>query len=178
MSEIGQAARPESSGWRSAGRDHELRVPGPRGCRCELRRPRVAVHVVRENIFLQLHPRPLHPAIQPGAHFEGVGLGLGGNQAALARPAGKGKPGSSPGEATGALFQPLGWGPAGGGEAVAVPGDPCISASKRPGFVKCLESPWKSKGTRRRAPGGRRVLGLRPPSPLGPWPCGRACREL
>lgn len=68
------------------------------------------------------------------------------------------------------MFQPLGWGPAGGGDAVAVPGDPCISAFKRPGFVKCLESPWKYEGTRRRAPGVGWFSGraLRPLSDPGP----------
>lgn len=56
-----------------------------------------------------------------------------------------------------------------------LPGDPCISTSQRPGFVKCLQSPWNPKGTRRKTQGAGggvmvEVLGPRPLSPLEPGP--------
>lgn len=87
--------------------------------------------------------------------LQGVVLGLGGNQAA------KGRPGSSRVRRPGHCFSPSGGVLQGEGRwcvlgtrPVALPGDSCISASQRWGFVKCRESPWKPKGTRRRAPGG------------------------
>lgn len=76
-------------------------------------------HFDHENSF-PITPTPPFASCNPA----GVRAGLGANQAASAGSHRGGQPGRSPGEAVAALFRPLGWDPAGGGEVGCPPEPP------------------------------------------------------